>query len=141
MYIQFVLNRPIDFIYWWYSKSNQLHCLFVNRFNAKWKQISCCLNSIRFFEEKRHVFLPRKSICVTFLTHFLLLHRKCISTECVELADEISSKVSFGVLRVSFIRGWFSPSSILYHVITCFCWKLFKAMAKYCGNCIDILHV
>ena len=27
----------------------------------------------------------------------------------------------------------FSPSSILYHVITCFCWKLFKAIEqKYC---------
>ena len=57
MFIIFVLNRPIAFICGWYSQSNQLHCLFVNHFNVKWKQISCWINSIRFLR-KRETRVP-----------------------------------------------------------------------------------
>ena len=109
----------------WYSQSNRLHCLFVNRFNVKWRQISCWINSIRFFEEKRHVFLPRKNICVTFLTPFLLLHWNFIRTKCTNLSNEISSKV-FLVFCVCllFVDDFFA----LFYFISCHNMLLLKAI-------------
>ena len=81
------------------------------------KQNSCWINSIRFFEEKRHVFLPRKNICVTFLTPFLLLHGNFVGMKCSKLSDEISSKV-FLVFCVCllFVDDFFRP--LLFYIMS-----------------------
>ena len=88
-------------------------------------KFSCRINSIRFFEEKRHVFLPRKNICVTFLTPFLLLHGNFVGMKCSKLSDEISSKV-FLVFCVCllFVDDFFA----LFYFISCHNMLLLKAI-------------